>query len=186
MESLLFSTGNESKYQTALGVCAKYGVSIKQSKLDVDEIQGEDPTKIVTHKAQSAYYILKQPVLVSDDSWEIPGLQGFPGPYMKSINHWFTVDDFVHLTKPLADRRVFLLSYLAYTDGNTTMVFAHKREGTLLEEPRGKNGPAAHKIIAMSEDGGLSVAEYFDKKLPLDRRDSEKHWHDFIKWYVAR
>ena len=66
--------------------------------------------------AVEAYNALQSPLVVTDDSWIIPGLNGFPGPYMKQVNDWFTPDDWLHLTSGLADRRVILRQIIVYQD----------------------------------------------------------------------
>ena len=183
MKSLIFSTGNDSKFSTAHKVCDDYGIKLVQNELDIDEIQGEDPEKIVKDKVRKAYNQLKKPVVVSDDSWVIPGLNGFPGPYMKPMNHWFTVEDFLRLTLPLKDRRVFLIGYLAYKDGNHLKIFHQKREGFLLKEARGKQSYPNHKIFSMLGDNGLSISEVYDKGLDRSERDVAKIWHEFAEWF---
>src|SRR5579859_1519227 len=106
MKEVIFSTGNATKYRLAAQTCEKNGIKLIQKHLYIDEIQGEEPKKIVLDKAAKAYATLKKPVVVSDDSWAFQGLKGFPGPYMSSINHWFAPEDFLRLTLPLADRSV--------------------------------------------------------------------------------
>lgn len=182
----LCATGNSMKFGIGKTICAEYGIELIQSPVDIDEIQGEDPEKIITRKAQDAYEALDKPVVVSDDSWAIPGLNGFPGAYMKSVNHWFTPEDFVNLTKGLKDRRVFLQQYLAYCDGTNTTVFNHDIPGTLLTEARGKSGDPAFKIVALDKDNGLTIAEVYDQGKEhepsrlFDRNDA---WHGFGEWY---
>jgi XTP/dITP diphosphohydrolase len=183
------ATGNTLKFGIGKNVCAKYGIELVQAVVDIDEIQGEDPEKIVTRKAQDAYAALQKPVVVSDDSWAIPGLNGFPGAYMKSVNHWFTPEDFIHLTKSLQDRRVFLQQYLAYCDGTTTTVFNHDIPGTLLTEARGTSGDPAFKIVALAADKGLSIAEVYDagKEHEPGRFSRRKDaWHGFGEWYKEK
>lgn len=184
MKQLIFSTTNSDKLAIANSVCKEYGIGLVQNSFDIDEIQGEDGEKIVRDKANKAYDKIKQPVIVSDDSWDMPGLNGFPGAYMKSINHWLNVKDFINLTKGLKDRRVFLIQYLAYKDSETTKIFCFKNEGTLLRRPRGGGPYANHKIISMGGDGGLSIAEVFDSGISHKHRDTGKIWHEFTQWFI--
>lgn len=182
MNKVIFSTGNWHKVAHASEVCRSYDIELVQNKLEIDEIQSEDSSKIVIDKANKAYDLLNQPVVVSDDSWEIPGLNGFPGPYMKSMNHWLSVDDFVRLTGHLKDRQIFLLQYLAYKDDKTTKVFHQKREGYLLKEPKGE-GHASGNLISMVGDNGLSINEVYATDQSHNDREVAKIWHDFAKWY---
>lgn len=183
MHKLIFSTGNSYKFTHAREVCEAYDVELIQNEQEIDEIQGEDGEKIVIDKVNKAYEILKKPVIVSDDNWEITGLNGFPGAYMKSMFHWFKAEDFIRLTKDLEDRRIFLVGYLAYKDDKITKIFRQKREGYLLTEPRGNNETSGGQIISMVGDNGLSINEVYDSGQPHNEREVTKIWHDFAKWY---
>lgn len=183
---LLCATGNDAKFAMAHRTCEQYGISLEQVVTDSAEIQSEDPVTIVERKAQDAFALLKQPVLVSDDSWAIAGLKGFPGAYMKSVNYWFTPEDFIRLTKELVDRQVVLHQYLAYCDGKETVVFNQDATGQLLTEPRGKAEPSSAKVVAMDYDNGLSIAEIYDQgREDSDERIAGDHnvWQQFAVWY---
>lgn len=186
MKQLIFSTGNETKFSNAQEICDLYKIQLDQNKLEIDEIQGEDPEKIVTDKVNKAYDLVKKPVIVSDDSWMIPGLNGFPGAYMKSINHWFQPQDIINLTKSLTDRRVFLVGYLAYMDADGVKVFSQKKEGYLLTEPRGETEPSSRKVISMLCDEGLSIAEVYDSGMDRKDRDVSGVWREFAEWFAKK
>lgn len=168
----------------------KHGIELVQIKLDIDEIQGEDPEVIIRDKARRAFEITQQPVIVSDDSWSIPGLNGFPGPYMKSINHWFTPDDFIRLTRDLNDRRIYLHQYVAYQDQRETVVFSHDFSGTLASSQRGEYGPPLMKVAQMEYDKGKTISEVYDEgngnspeRLDKDEGDV---WQTLAKWYAEK
>lgn len=182
MRSLIFATGNDEKFGIAVAACRPAGITISQRKLDIDEIQGEDSELIIRDKTRKAFAIVQAPVVVSDDSWSIPGLRGFPGPYMKSINHWFTMQDFLNLTRPLADRRIILVQLLAYGDGSGQHVIRREHTATLLPEARGHYGSALQKIVAMPGDTGLSIAEAYDRGAVHAERDAALCWQDMTRW----
>lgn len=183
MKSLIFSTGNEHKFLIGQSVCNQYNITLIQEDTDVDEIQSEDSERIAVEKAKSAYAMIKQPVLISDDSWSFVGLKGFPGAYMHSMNEWFTPEDFLRLTAHLTDRAVLLIKYLVYFDGETPHVFSDTCKGTLLTEARGTARHACHPVICMDGDDGMSVAEVFASDTTLHDREASKVWHDFATWY---
>ena len=79
------------KFNHAKESLAKFGVDLEQKDLDIDEIQSDSISKIAEDKAKKAFAILQEPLVVSDSGWEIPALNNFPGPYMKYVNHWFSV-----------------------------------------------------------------------------------------------
>jgi len=185
VRQLIFSTGNIQKFENGRAACLQAGIELLQQKLDIDEIQGEDSEVIIRDKAKKAFEILRQPVVVSDDSWHIPGLKGFPGPYMKSMNHWFTPDDFLHLTRSLKDRRIILVQLLAYYDESQQKVFRQEYTGELLKEARGNHNITSQAIITMPGDNGLSIAEVYDRDVNHAAREVSAGWHELIKWYQA-
>lgn len=183
MRELIFFTGNDSKFKLAEAVCRPYDIQLIQKAQEVDEIQHDDSSAIAIDKARKAYDIVKEPLVVTDDTWEIPGLNGFPGPYMKAINNWFRPSDFISLTKSLKDRRIFITMYLVYCDGTQAKLFSTTYEGIILKAPKGKSGPVSHKVISMVGDNGLSIAEYYDKGLSHEGREVSSGWREFAKWF---
>ncbi len=188
VNKILFVTTNKDKLLIAQTVCAKFGLEVEQVHLEIDEIQGENPKLIVEDKARKAYENSRQPVVVSDDSWDIPTLNGFPGPYMKSINKWFTPQNFIELMRGKEDREVILHQYLAYYDGKLMKVFNNNIHGQIIDKPRIKAGqPANMTVTVLDHDNGRTIGEVFEQGAKaveeryLSRRDA---WHVFAEWYV--
>lgn len=168
MKKLLCATGNNEKFGLGQTALIEYGIELVQSPVDIDEIQGEDSERIVRDKAEEAYQKLGEPVVVTDDSWAIPALGGFPGPYMKSMNHWFSPNDFINLTQSLTDKTIVIDQYLGYHDGSQIHVFHNQRGGKLLNKPKGVSGPPSQKVIAMDGDNGMSISEMYDQGIGND------------------
>jgi len=179
---LIFSTGNSDKFHTAQRVLQPSGIELSQAKLDIDEIQSEGGDAIILDKSHKAFGLVGRPVVVSDDSWSIPGLNGFPGPYMKSINTWFKEEDFLNLTINLKDRQIFLTNRLAYNDGHKIKLFKNDRKGMLLKESRGKSSHLSHQFIVMDGDNGLSQAEVYSRGLDQNNRERALVWNMLAKW----
>jgi XTP/dITP diphosphohydrolase len=182
---LLFVTGNAKKFSIGKSICNQHGIELQQIVADIPEIQGEDPEIITRNKAMSAYKVVGKPVIVSDDSWDIPGLNGFPGPYMKSMNAWFTAQDFINLTHSLKDRRAYVQQFLAYSDEYETVLFRQDIGGTLLDTPKGTSHDPWRMVITMDGDNGKSLAE-IDEDGTTDTPERLAHfpqpWDDLIKW----
>lgn len=186
MNALLFSTGNSQKYLMGSTVCAKYGIALTQNELDIDEIQSEDYDYVARRKAEAAYQILKQPVVISDDSWNIYGLNGFPGTYAKSVNTWFTPEDYIRLTRDLTDRRVSIIQTLVYQDHDQQQLFVHETMGTLLSEARGKNGAPIQKIVSLEDDQKTSISEVIANGKYYSGEQTLRVWHDLATWYSEK
>lgn len=187
MKSIYFATSNNEKIQIAQTICQEANITVKPVKLDVDEIQGEDPEVIARDKARRAYEQLCMPVVVSDDTWDIPALKGFPGAYMKSINYWFNPEDFLRLMDGLKDRKIILRQYLAYTDGNVTEVFKNDIPGQTISEARGKSERSPNMTVTvLDSDNGKTIAEVFEQgeEAIIARYKNEPDaWHGFVEWY---
>jgi XTP/dITP diphosphohydrolase len=182
MKELTYITGNAVKFRQAVMTCEPLGITlVQQSGLDIPEIQAESGEVIACDKAAKAFATLQKPLVVSDDSWTIPGLKGFPGPYMKYVNDWFTIDDWLNLTRNLTDRRIILQQIVVYHDANGQQVFSEDIAGILLTEPRG-NSPYPHSAITSFDDGEHSNAEYHEKGESAAAHHPNP-WHKFAAWY---
>lgn len=185
MSKIYFATTNEIKFKSGQEACKKHGLELEQIFIEVDEIQSEDPQKIIKDKITKIFQSVKHPVLVSDDSWSIPALNGFPGPYMKSVNHWFTGQDWVNLMKSHINKSIFLNNLLAFTDnGMDITTFEGTAERIFLEKPSGKPGiPVLQATSLPGHKKPLNEMWEEDSK-PIIR--SKHVWDDFANWYKEK
>ncbi len=134
------ATGNENKlkeFRRILKVVQVIGKNLK-----VEEVQSNDPYKVVSEKAKEAYKLNGfNPILVEDTSMDIKGLNGKPGPY---VNDFFSD---AGIRKEVAgnwlkdkDRSAVARVLLAIFDGITVQIWEGKVEGTISKSPRGTNG----------------------------------------------
>lgn len=182
---VLCATTNDHKFGIGKAVLGGYDILLEKHPLDLIEIQSEDPEIIIRDKAQKAYAQLGQPVIVSDDSWSIPALRGFPGSYMKSISHWLEPEDFLALMAHKTDRRIFLNQCVAYCDGTQTVVFGSDIPGVIAEESHGTSGTPIMKITELDGDNGKTISETYDN-LPSDATsplaDYGHAWEKLGQW----
>lgn len=136
-EPIIFVTSNQLKFDHAQHMIASRDVTLTRHHMDLDELQTTDGQKLTSHKAQQAFDSLQKPVVVNDDTWIIPSLNGFPGPYMKDVNSWFTPDDWLRLTRDLTDRQIILRQNIMYQDAAGQHYFSKDMPGQLLTEVRG-------------------------------------------------
>lgn len=186
MNTFSVITTNEDKFRTAQKVCAEFGVQLEQvASYDIDEIQGEDAKKIVARKAADAYALVQKPVIVTDDSWIIPALGGFPGAYMKSVNQWFAIEDWLRLLSGVKDRTVVLSQLVAYQDAHEQVIFAVDVEGILLDKPQGDSKKSPPMALASFDGGKTTVAQNM-----VAGASSTAHlktaWHELAAWLQAR
>ncbi len=184
MNQLIFATGNEMKFNMASTAFCDAGIELIQEKIDIDEVQSEDGHYVAKKKCEAAYEKIGKPVAVNDDFWSFPGLNGFPGAYMKSMSHWFTVDDWLRLTSDLEDRRAQIIQFVAYFDGKETYATKRIVHGNLLSQARGTSSDSVHSIISLDSDDGLSMAEALQNNpAHYNDRDAAVVWREFASWY---
>ena len=181
MRQLTFVTGNKNKFHTAAHILKDSGIELVHTSFDIDEIQGEDGKVIALDKAHKAFYILKKPLIISDDSWSISGLRGWPGPYMKSMNHWLTPQDFLRLTLPLSDRGVTLHQIAVYQDEKGQKVFTNDIKGKLLNHAADFESIPWMKIVSLTKDG-RSLAEVRQLNPEQLATENSNVWHELANW----
>lgn len=182
MRMLYFLTSNTYKIFLAKKNLKPLGIDFEAKPFEIPEIQSDTDTEIATKKAINAFAMLQKPLFVTDDSWYIPSLRGFPGAYMKYMNQWLTPEDFLRLIKPYKNRDIMIRQTLCFTDGKETKVFSQVSTGALLEHPQGKGLPILE--ISSFSKSGKSVAELVaEDKNPID---NTAVWTDFGTWYLSR
>lgn len=115
-KEIIFITGNKYKFQVAQKSLAGSGFKLIQKKMDTPEIQSESVEEIAAFSARWAADTFKKKVVVSDGGCYIEALNGFPGPFIKYINKWFSVKDMLNLMKNKKNRRVVWRDCLAYCE----------------------------------------------------------------------
>lgn len=183
MTSLLFATSNSLKFIAAAEVCRAHNIALESADIELLEIQADTGEAIARFKAVAAFKELQTALVVSDDSWVIPGLNGFPGPYMKYMNEWFTPADFLRLTADLPDRRIILRQEVVYQDAAEQVAFAVDTPCLLLPEVRGAS-KYSHLTIT-SIDGQQSLAEVIAAG-GSGLAGTRSVWHELCEWLVAR
>ena len=184
MADILFITTNRLKVTLATLICDSMDVKLTSQAFEMEEIQAADSLPVARHKAAQAYDKFQQPVVVSDDGWVIPGLGGFPGPYMKAVNEWFTPDDFLRLTLPLRDRRIILQQVLVYQDEHEQKLFSKEIEATLLKDVRGVSQYPHLSIISF--DGGVHGAAEDNNHGYKSLFEQTTPWHELCDWLRSR
>lgn len=184
MKKITYVTTNDVKFQRAASIAASLGIELVRAEMEFDEMQVNDGEKIARFKAEQAFHELNTPVMVTDDTWDITGLNGFPGAYMKQVNGWFTPEDWLHLTQPLKDRQITLIQHLVYQDEQDQKYFVDQVPGTLLTEARG-NSKYPSLTITSFDGGKRSYAE--DVAAGIESTTmSGSVWHQLAEWLASR
>lgn len=178
MKTILFVTSNERKMGEARLGCKLFGIEVQQAKLNIDEIQSTDPRLVSSKKAEAAYLQLQKPLVVTDNYWNIPAFNGFPGAYMKDVANWFSSQDYLDLMKNKSDKRVSFTESITYKDAFQVKIFSKEYWGKFVEVPRG-TGNTLENVV---EFEGFTLGERRAQK-SFSHKPEDYVWSDFAKWF---
>ena len=148
ISSLIYITDNEIKFEVAEQVLHNSGILLERKHLCTPEIQSSRVEEIAEYSARWASQQLNQPVVVTDAGFYIEALNGFPGPFIKFINEWLSVDDFLNLMRGKANRRIVIRDCLAYCQPNAEPVtFCGSYRGELAIEPGRESGSPINRLF---------------------------------------
>lgn len=178
---LHFITGNTRKVEEAKLACDPAGIELLQAALDIDEIQSTEPKTISVNKAEQAFEIVKEPLVVTDSFWRIPALNGFPGAYMKDVVNWFETEDFLLLMSNKDNRQIFFSENITYKDADTVKQFSKEYEGTVVKVPRG----SGNSLENVAEFDGVTLGERREQG-GFSHKPEDYVWSDFVKWIKSK
>lgn len=183
MTKVLFATSNARKIKEANRALGRYGIKVEPVKVEVDEIQDRDPVRVVKEKARAAYQVLQKPVIVSDTSWAIPALGGFPGAYMKDVTAWLAANDWLFMMARHEDKTIYCYEHIVYYDGNHLQHFVEKYTGRFTERARGRVHPeeSLERVVVMY--GNQTMAEQLERGQTASAGAILHHWRQFAEWY---
>ena len=186
MKRILFATGNSRKIAEANHTLARFGIEVLSQRVEIEEIQHRDPVEVTKAKAVAAFNATGEPVVVSDTSWSIPALGGFPGAYMKDISAWLAPEDWVGLMGRHLDKRIFCHEHVAYYDGTLLQHFQADYEGYFVDTPRGRdhNEESFEKLVILY--GNKTMAEQLADGEIASAGEDLRHWELFGEWFSIR
>lgn len=176
---LYFVTGNKHKIISAKLHLSPFHIAFETTALPLLEIQSSSIEEIAAKKAHDAFDILKKPLFIKDDGWIIHSLNGFPGPYMRYVNEWFTTDDYMNLLKDKENKDVTFHEVVCYKDENTLQLFTNRTLGKVLDKPRGSASPFME--LCTFRDDGKSMAQCVNENISVF--DHSTIWEKFGQWY---
>ncbi len=148
ISTLTYVTGNEIKFKVAEEVLRESGILLRQENLRTPEIQSRRVEEVAEYSAIWASQYLEQPVVVTDAGFYIEALNGFPGPFIKFINEWFSAQDFLSLMQGKNNRRVLIRDCLAYCQPSEKPVtFCRVYRGMLATEPGRKRSTPIEQVF---------------------------------------
>jgi XTP/dITP diphosphohydrolase len=163
--TLIYVTGNKTKFEVAAKVFANTEITLLQEKLDTPEIQSKSVQEVATYSAKWASKKLNKPVIVTDAGFYIQALNGFPGPFIKYVNEWFSAKDYINLMRDTNNRTVTIQDCLVYCHPNEEpIVFTGLYNGKLANEPSEKSGTSIEKVF-IPEGFDVPISDVLAEKM---------------------
>lgn len=134
MKDILLVTGNPHKLEEWQRMMPSE-VNLSSVDIDLDEIQSDDPEKIIADKARRAYGVVEKPVIVEDISAGLESLQGLPGPFVKFFLSRLGSDALWRLAGE-REQPATVSCVAAYYDGQDLLMARGDVQGTVVA-PRG-------------------------------------------------
>lgn len=188
MKEIIVVTGNKRKVWQAETALSPLGIKVIGKSAPIFEIQTPDNDvngiEVAKRKAEAAYDVIQKPLIICDQFWSIPALNGFPGPYMKDVDRYLKPEKLLALLEGESDRSIVLYENVVYVDGEITKEFVAKYDATLATEPRGTDVEASGLLI-IYEGTDLTIAEHRDRGEHA-RPMSESAWRLFGEWFSTQ
>lgn len=147
-KTLVYVTGNSVKFDVALKTFENTEIVLLQKRIETPEIQSKSVQEVAMYSARWASRQLDNPVIVTDAGFYIEALNGFPGPFIKFVNEWFSADDFINLMKGKDNRSIDIQDCLAYCHTNEEpIVFTGIYHGKLADKPSSQKGSSIDRIF---------------------------------------
>jgi inosine triphosphate pyrophosphatase len=138
--SLTFVTGNKKKLEEVQRILAVQGApfEVTNRKIDLPELQGDDPAEIAIEKCKLAAVEVQGPVFTEDTSLCFNALNGMPGVYIKWFLQKCGHEGLNKMLDGFEDRSAYAQTVIAYTAGvgKEVHVFDGRTDGTIVR-PRG-------------------------------------------------
>ncbi|NOU98083.1 hypothetical protein GC093_33360 [Paenibacillus sp. LMG 31456] len=153
---IIYATSNAVKFEIATTVLRETNMTLKQSNIDVPEIQSMKVEDIARFSSIWARDKLGSSVIVTDVGLYINALNGFPGPFVKFANYWLTAEDVIKLLEDKEDRTVYIKECLAFCEiDSEPLIFQKQIKGTITKEIRSENGSLMDKLVIPENDSLL-------------------------------
>lgn len=85
-----------------------------------------------------------------DVGYYIEALNGFPGPFIKFVNDWFSAEDYLNLLQGRTNRRVIIRDCLAYCrPTKKPTIFCQLHSGEVETKASKRNGTSIDQLFIL-------------------------------------
>lgn len=164
MKKIFLVTGNKKKLDIAKSALSAFNIDVEQINIDTPEIQAKTIEEVAKYSVKYAADLTGKAVIKGDVGLEIPALGGFPGPFIKYINQWLSVNQFINLFKNEKNREAIMVDALGYCKpGKEPICFVAKTHGKLIDTPKGDNGVMVDSVF-VPKGHNKTLAEFSNEE----------------------
>jgi len=169
-----FVTGNKKKLEEVKRILAngaELSFTLTNKKVDLPELQGDDPAEIAKEKCALAAKEVGGAVITEDTSLCFTALNNLPGPYIKWFLDKCGNDGLNNMIDFSSDKTGYAQTIVAFCAGpeKDVIVFDGRTKGKIVP-PRGALDFGWDPIFEPDEGGGLTYAE-----MSKEAKDSISH-----------
>jgi XTP/dITP diphosphohydrolase len=184
MKRVTFATSNGGKFSEASAVLKRFGISVVQKAIELEELQSDSIAKIASAKAIHAAKILRAPVVVEDTGFFLDSWGNFPGPYSKWVMQTIGLDGVLKMAAG-TNRKAHFETVVAFAEqGRKPRVFAGRTDGRV---PLSKGPAAHHEKLAYDPvfipAGGKKAYSQMSVAAKLANSSRSKAFAAFARWY---
>lgn len=181
---MYFVSSNDNKFKEIKEMLYEYSSTrllIEHKKMKLKEIQSSSLVEVAKVKANDAFDVMREKVMVEDDGLFIESLNDFPGVYSSFVYDTIGNIGILDLLKNKKSRRATFKSVIAFYDGKKIKVFNGQVKGLISENM--VEGGWGFDPIFIPENTSVPFGQ-------MDLKSKNKYSHrnlalkKFYSWYV--
>ncbi len=159
---LYFITSNQEKFSEIKSIIPE----VEQLDIDLPELQGIDPRKIIKAKLLEALKHARAELIVEDTSLCLECLNGLPGPLIKWFEKSLGNEALAKIAEKLGNNKAEAIVVIGYAKNSEEIYFFEGKIKGHIVNPRGENG-FGWDAIFMPEGYDITFGE-------MDREEKNK------------
>lgn len=181
---MYFVSSNEHKFKEIKKLLSEFSstpLRLEHKKLKLVEIQSSSLSEVAKAKANHAFDLIRNEVLVEDDGLFIESLNNFPGVYSSYVYDTIGNIGILDLLRNKKNRKATFKSLIAYYDGKNLKTFDGQVDGFISEQIF--EGGWGFDPIFIPEDMDRAFAQ-MDLKLKNKYSHRKLALKKFYSWYI--
>lgn len=179
MNHIIFVSNNENKFVEIRAFLIQHKIKLSFRKLNLLEVQSNSLEEIASQKADFAFRIFCDDLIVEDTGLFINELNGFPGPYSSYVLKTIGNSGILRLLLNKSKRCATFKSVIAFSNGKQTRIFVGEVRGTISNKV-GKKGWGFDPIFIPTMENS-TYGEIGERKIEISHRSAAIK--KFINWY---